>query len=50
MHESRHQLWTLQEKVEVVKDDLWISEKDMIKIKSKRHVRVAEQKKLSEYK
>lgn len=26
MHEARHQLWTLQEEVKVVEDDLWIPE------------------------
>lgn len=29
MHEAWHQLWTFKEKVEVVKDDLWISKEEV---------------------
>lgn len=50
MHEPWHQLWTLQEEMEVVKDDLWIPEKEEAEgwtARETRHAEVREQREQS---
>lgn len=34
MHESWHQLWALQQEVEVVKDDFWSPDEDINEVNS----------------